>query len=183
MRLTILWKGMHHKETILTLFQGSLRRIRLMTLNLHDFELDGTNFSQRIIRLLNRGVQVTIVVGEDPFDMAKKAQRVPIYWEFLKSLRKITEYRANVYYHPRIHAKVLFAETEHSAHAIVTSANFTRTGLSTNREVGCYLHDLDERSYTALREATHEMIELARRRPLERDLEEILGSGRDINVV
>lgn len=181
MRLTILWEGVHHRGAILTLLQGSPQRIRLTTLNLRDFDLDGVSFSQRIIRMLNRGVQVTIVIGEDPFEMAKKAQKEPMYWEYLKLLKKITDYRANVYYHRRIHAKVLLAETEHLASAIVTSANFTRRGLSAgrrgNREVGCYLHNLDERSQTALREATYEMIELARRNPLKRDLDQILAEG------
>lgn len=179
MRLTILWKGVHHRETILTLFQGSPQRIRLTTLNLHDFELDGVNFSERVVRMLNRGVQVTIVIGENPFRMARRAQREPIYWGYLRSLKRITDYGANVYYHPRIHAKVLLAETVDSASAIVTSANFTPRGLSAgirgNREVGCYLDDLDEGSERALTEATHQMIELARRYPLERDLDQILG--------
>ena len=187
MRLTILWQGVHHRGAILTIFQGSPQRIRLTTFTLRDVELDGVNFSQRIIRMLNRGVQVTIVIGEDPFEMAKKAQKEPVYWEYLKSLKKITDYRANAYYHRRIHAKVLLAETEHSASAIVTSANFTARGLSIvrkgNREVGCYLHNLDKRTERALTEATADMIELARRNPLGRDLEQILGSGRDVNVV
>jgi len=177
MRLTILWEGVHHRGAILSLLQGSPQRIRLTTLNLHDFELDGTDFSERVVRMLNRGVQVTLVVGENPFQMEKDAQKQPIYWNYLKSLKKMIEYGANAYYHPRIHAKVLLAETEDSASAIVTSANFTPTGLSANREVGCYLHNLDKRSERALTEATHHMIELARRHPLKPDLDEILAEG------
>ncbi len=177
MRLTILWEGVHHRGAILSLLQGSLQRIRLTTLNLHDFELDGADFSERVIRMLNRGVQVTIVTGEDPVGMARMASKEPIYWGYLKSLKKMIDYGANAYYHPRIHAKVLLTETQDSASAIVTSANFTPTGLSANREVGCYLHNLDERSLTALREATCEMIELARRNPLRRELDQILAEG------
>lgn len=175
MRLTILWQGVHHREAILTLLQGNPQRIRLATLNLHEFDLDGMNFSERVVRMLNRGVEFTIVTGEDPFNMARRAQREPVYWEYLESLKRMIEYGANAYYHPRIHAKVLLAETEDSANAIVTSANFTRTGLSANREVGCYLHNLDERSERDLTEATYQMIELARRNPLKRDLDQILG--------
>ncbi len=175
MRLTILWQGVHHRGAILDLLQDSARRIRLVTLNLHDFELNGTNFSERVIRMLNRGVEVTIVIGENPFVMAKMAQREPIYWGYLHSLKRIADYGANAYYHPRIHAKVLLTETVDSASAIVTSANFTWTGLSRNRELGCYLDDLDEGSEKALTEAIHQMIELARRNPLKRDLEQILG--------
>lgn len=176
MRLTILWEGVHHSGGILSLLQGSLQRIRLTTLNLHDFELDGADFSERVVRMLNRGVQVTIVMGEKPSDMAKKAPK-EVYWRYLKSLKKMIDYGANAYYHPRIHAKVLLAETEDSTSAIVTSANFTPTGLRTNREVGCYLENLDKRSERALTEATHQMIELARGHPLKPDLDEILGEG------
>lgn len=179
MRLTILWQRVHHREAILTLLQGNPQRIRLTTLNLHDFDLDGVNFSERVVRMLNRGVEFTIVTGEDPFNMARRAQREPVYWEYLESLKRITAYGANAYYHPRIHAKVLLAETGDFASAIVTSANFTPRGLSVgirgSSEVGCYLDNLDDSTERALTEATNHMIELARLNPLKPNLDQILG--------
>lgn len=183
MRLTILWEEADHRNAIFELLRGSPQRIRLTTLTLHDFDFDGgIRFSDEIVEMANRGTKVTIVVGEDPRDMRKKAQKEPVYRKYLKSLKKIVDTnRVNAYYHRRIHAKVLLAETGGSANAIVTSANFTPTGLSTgvkgNREVGCRLRDLDGRSHMALKEATQEMIELARRNPLKRDLDQILAEG------
>ncbi|NVM56456.1 MAG: hypothetical protein HWN66_22350 [Candidatus Helarchaeota archaeon] len=183
MHLTILWEGAHHREAILAILRASPQRIRLTTLNLHDFDLDGgIKFSEKIVRMVNRGVKVTIVIGCNPFDMARQARKKPVYQKYLKSLKKIVDTnRVNAYHHTRIHAKVLFAEAEDSASAIVTSANFTPTGLSAglkgNREVGCHLSDLDEKSKSALKEATREMIELARRNPLKRDLDQILTEG------
>lgn len=183
MRLTILWEGAHHRDAILAILQRNPQRIRITTLNLHDFRLDGgIKFSEKIVRMVNRGIQITIVIGEDPFYMAKKAKKEPIFREYLKSLKKIVDTnRVNAYYYYRTHAKVLLAESENSASAIVTSANFTRRGLSAgikgNREVGCYLRNLDGRSQSALREATQKMIELARRNPLKRDLDQLSAEG------
>lgn len=180
MRLIILWQAVHHKQTILALLEEDPERIRIATLNLHDFYFDGVRFSEKIVGMANRGVSVTIVLGENPFEMAKKAVKKPMYREYLKSLKRIADSRrVNAYWHPKIHAKLLLTEKGRSASAIVTSANFTPTGLSARiegtREAGCYLRNLDERSLRALREATNEMIELARRNPLKRDLDQILG--------
>jgi len=189
MRLSILWEKLHHRRGILAIFQENPERLRLATLNLHDFDLDGgIKFSEKITRMANRGVRVTILLGENPYEMAEKSRRRPVYGDYLKALKKIVDTpRVNAYWHPRIHAKLLLIEREHFAGAIVTSANFTPTGLSVgiegNREVGCYLSNLDETTHRALREATNQMIELARGNPLKRDLEQILGSGRDMNVV
>ena len=183
MRLTILWKESHHRDSIIAIFQGNPQRIRITTLNLHDFKLDGgIKFSEKIVKMVNRGIRITIVIGENPFYMAKKAKKELIFKEYLKSLKKIVDTnRVNAYYYYKIHAKVLLAESENFASAIVTSANFTPTGFSAgikgSLEVGCYLRDLDGRSQSALREATQKMIELARRNPLKRCLDQLSEEG------
>jgi len=156
---------------------------------LHDFDFDGgIRFSDEIVEMVNRGAKVTIVVGEDPRDMRKKAQKEPVYRKYLKSLKKIVDTnRVNAYYHCRIHAKVLLAETGSFTSSIVTSANFTPTGLGAGRqgtrEVGCYLRHLDGGPRMALKEATNEMIELARRNPLKCALDQIFAEGGMQNVV
>lgn len=191
MRLTILCKGVEHRNAIFELLRGSPQRVRLTTRNLHDFDFDGgIKLSDEIVEMVNRGATVTIVVGESPDDMEKKAQeeekvqKEPRYRRYLCSLKRIVDTnRVNAYYHQRIHAKVLLAETEGSASAIVTSANFTPTGVKKNCEVGCYLRDLEGEPHMALEEATNEMIELARGHPLKSRLDQMFAQGGTQNVV
>jgi hypothetical protein len=65
------------------MLQENPQRIRLATLNLHDFDLDGgIKFSEKIARMANRGVRVTILLGENPYEMAEKSRRRPVYGDY-----------------------------------------------------------------------------------------------------
>lgn len=144
--------GEEHRQAILELLSGRPLRVRILALSFHDFDVtNDRKFSEVLVRLMASGTTLTIIVGELPQKMEKETK---------KFLQKITEYGARVYFKRNVHAKLLLAEESQRAHALVTSANFTKTGLRLNYEAGSYYRDMDTDLHMVLLEFTNHVLGL-----------------------
>ena len=143
MEITLLCKkdkdeprGERHRKTILHLINKEPKRIRMMSMNFHDTELDGSRtLSKMLKRMLVRGTIVNIIVGENPTKMD---------FETVDFLQDLMNFGAKIYHHPRIHAKLFLSEGRNNeVDIIITSANFTKGGFYNNFELGCYFSNME----------------------------------------
>jgi len=116
--------------------------VRIMTMNIGDFYLKSGSdlFLTKIYRLLNAGVVVTILIGgrEEKFKSNK---------ELLLLLKDLIEWGAKVYYNKRAHAKLILVNSKREKLVLITSANFTKTGLYDNYEIGVGYLNMEENIY------------------------------------
>ena len=167
MEMTILCKrdeqepnGERHRKTILHLLNKRPKRIRIMSLNFHDTELDGgRTLSQELKEMLVRHAVVTIIVGEDPEEMELKD---------IEFLQELMDFGANVYHHPRVHAKLFLLQGRNDeVEVVITSANFTPTGLHKNFELGCYFADMTLKHSKIVNNFFEYLLSLPARKSLE----------------
>ena len=151
--------GLRHRQVISDLLRNPPSRIRIVCLNVHDVELiAGIGLKEALIRLLAYGVTLSIVVGEKPDEMSDETRNF---------FREIIDHGGRIYRHRNIHAKVLLCEEDGGANAVITSANFTPTGLHRKYEVGTCLYDLDDELYASLRDFTNFILGLDGTRSVE----------------
>ena len=114
--------------------------VRIMTMNLGDFYLKSGSdlFLTKIYRLLSAGVVVTILIGG----------RVEKFDQKTKSLLKdLVERGAKIYYNKNTHAKLILVNSKHEKLVLITSANFTKTALYKNYEIGVEYLNMEENIY------------------------------------
>jgi|GEM_PF-7046690 len=116
--------------------------VRIMTMNIGDFYLksDSDLFLTKIYRLLNAGVVVTILIGG-------REEKVKSNKELLLLLKELFERGAKIYYNKSTHAKLILVNSNHEKLVLITSANFTKTALYKNYEIGVEYLNMEENIY------------------------------------
>jgi phosphatidylserine/phosphatidylglycerophosphate/cardiolipin synthase-like enzyme len=113
------------------------RRVRVLTLNMAEAYLqDGLTLSRMISRLCATNARVVVVLGDRP-----DKKDLPFF-------KRLSDWGVRIFYSKKLHAKVMISEArEKKTELLITSANFTTTGLHYNYEAGVWLSDVDGPSY------------------------------------
>jgi phosphatidylserine/phosphatidylglycerophosphate/cardiolipin synthase-like enzyme len=109
-------------------------------MNIGDFNLmnETDSFIKKIYRLLSAGVNVTILIGgrAEKFDPAT-----------ISLLKDLFERGAKVYHNKRAHAKLILVKSKSEKLVLITSANFTNSGLHQMLEIGVDGLNIDQDTY------------------------------------
>jgi len=111
-------------------------RIRIVSPVIHEVQLpDGEKLSEKIKKLITfKKAMVTLIVN--PRWMKKE--------EEIELLQTFEDMGVRIHYKRDLHAKAILLDSRTDKGLLVTSANFTPTGLSKQQEIGLYiLNDLD----------------------------------------
>lgn len=165
-----------HRAVIERLLQGRPSLVRVCALNIHNVELKTATLKSRLLELLaSQDCTVTLVYGSSLLKRDRQEARDEKSRDVLDFLAQMEDHGARVHRVPRLHAKVLYVEErlterERSIRALISSANFTESGIGgRNYEVGIGLNDLELQP--ALKQRIKYFTDgvLGRPRPLERE--------------
>lgn len=151
--------GLEHRQIILDLLEKAPQRIRILCLNIDEVNLvDDKELSKILLKALAANVTLSIVIGTKPGNLKQ---------DTINFLKTIKDHGGYIYFNKRVHAKLFFAEDNLSSNALITSANFTKTGLYKNYELGSCYHKLNDGFYNEIKEFTNYILSLDATRPFE----------------
>lgn len=169
MALKVLTDGNELRSAIKTILhlERKISIVRIMTMGFGDFELS-ESICERLIRINRKGeTTVTLVVEKEWWHRTNECNK-----NLLKDLDKRN---IGVYVCPRLHAKLVLAigEKEDDRGALLTSANFTHTGIHISREIGILFNGRGyDDVHTTLREFTNRILKSKATKPLKKFIEE-----------
>jgi phosphatidylserine/phosphatidylglycerophosphate/cardiolipin synthase-like enzyme len=119
--------------------------IRIVSPFVHDVELsDGEMLSKKINKLIKfKHATVTLLISLKPL-MKKDKNEIEL-------LEKLEEMGVKIHYKKNLHAKTILLESGGDRGVLITSANFTPSGLGLQKEIGVYFlnepNDVYEKIY------------------------------------
>jgi phosphatidylserine/phosphatidylglycerophosphate/cardiolipin synthase-like enzyme len=113
--------------------------VRIVSPFIRDVKLsDGEMLSQKINKLIKfKGATVTLIIN--PNTLKKKDKNE------IGLLEKLEEIGVRIHCKKNLHAKTILLESRTDKGILITSANFTPSGLGSQKEIGVYfLNELDD---------------------------------------